>query len=118
MRYLSVGAIILGAVGGVLVAGLVSLTIWGVLLIPDIDNPTDPALMTGVIVGFIGAGYAGGRLTRPSATHGTLAGVLMAFIVGAVSIVSGSPAPPPTIVPLVILSAVLGRFGGGIAGRR
>jgi putative membrane protein (TIGR04086 family) len=118
MRSLSIGAIIMGAVIGVLVAALISLIAWGILLQTSIDSPEDPALMAGVVIGFIGAGYAGGRLTRPSATHGMLAGLVMAFIVGAVSIASGSPAPPITIAILVLLSAVLGRLGGLLAGRR
>ena len=118
MRSLSIGAIIMGAVAGVLVAALVSLVVWGILLLTGMDNPEDPALMAGVVIGLIGAGYAGGRLTRPSATHGMLAGLVMAFIVGAVSIASDSPAPPITIAILVLLSAVVGRLGGLVAGRR
>ena len=118
MRSLSIGAIIMGAVAGVLIAALVSLIVWGILLPTGMDNPEDPALMAGVVIGLIGAGYAGGRLSRPSATHGMMAGLVMAFIVGAVSIASGSPAPPMTIAILVLLSAVFGRLGGLVAGRR
>ena len=118
MRSLSIGAIIMGAVVGVLVAALISLIGWGILFQTAIDNPEDPALMAGVVIGLIGAGYTGGRLARPSATHGILAGLVMAFIVGAVSIVSGSPAPLITIAILVLLSGVLGRLGGLLAGRR
>lgn len=118
MRSLSIGAIIMGAVVGVLVAALISLIGWGILFQTAIDNPEDPALMAGVVIGLFGAGYTGGRLARPSATHGILAGLVMAFIVGAVSIVSGSPAPLITIAILVLLSGVLGRLGGLLAGRR
>lgn len=118
MRSLSIGAIIIGAVAGVLIAALVSLICWGVFLLTNIDSPEDPALMVGVVTGFLGAGYAGGRLTRPSPSHGMLAALLTSFIVGAVSIASGSPASPTTIAILVLLSAVLGRLGGMLAGRR
>lgn len=118
MRSLSLGAIIIGAVTGVLVAALVSALMWGILLLTGIETPEDPALMAGIVLGFSGAGYAAGRMTRPSAPHGLLAGLLMAVIVGAVSIASGSPAPPLVIVILVVLAAVLGRSAGAFAGRR
>ena len=118
MRSLSVAAIIIGAVAGVLVAALVSLVFWGILLLPGIDSPEDPALMVGIVVGFVAAGYSAGRMSRPSAPHGLLAGLLMAVIVGAISIASGSPAPPLVIVILVLLAAALGRVAGIIAGRR
>ena len=118
MRSLSIGAIIMGAVSGVLIAALVSLMVWAILLIPDVDQPEDPALMAGIVIGFLAAGYAGGRLSRPAPPHGMLAGLVMALIVGAVSIASGSPASPLTIAILVLLAAALGRLGGGLAGRR
>ncbi len=108
----------MGAAGGVLITALVSLLAWGLLLLPNVDNPEDPALMVGVAAGFIASGYAAGRLAQPAAPHGMLAGLLMATIVGVVSIASGSPARLPTIIILVILAAALGRSAGAIAGRR
>mgnify|MGYP001549318549 CR=1 FL=1 len=108
----------MGAVSGVLVAALVSALTWGTLTLTGMTTPEDPALMAGIVVGFSAAGYAAGRLSRPSAPHGLIAGLLMAVIVGAVSIVSGSPASPPVIVILVLLAAVLGRLAGAFAGRR
>jgi hypothetical protein len=118
VRSISIGAIIIGAVAGVLVAALVSLIVWSSLLLTTIDNPEDPALMAGVVVGFLVSGYAAGRMTRPSASHGMLAGLVMAIIVGAASIASGSPAAPITIVILVLLAAALGRSAGSYAGRQ
>lgn len=118
MKDLSIGAIILGAVAGVLIAAFVSAGLWGALALADYEDPQNPALMAGVVIGFIAAGYAGGRLSRPSGSHGLMAGLLMAGIVGAVSIASGSPATPPVILLLVLLAAVLGRLAGVIAGRR
>ncbi len=118
MRSLSLGAIIIGAVTGVLVAALVSALAWALLALAGMETPEDPALMAGIVVGFSGAGYAAGRMSRPSAPHGLIAGLLMAVIVGAVSIASGSPAPPLVIVILVLLAAALGRIAGAIAGRR
>lgn len=95
-----------------------SLAVWGILSMLNIANPVDPALMAGVVIGFFAAGYGGGRMTRPSATHGILAALLMAVIVGIVSIVSGSTPSPLTIVILVLLAATLGRLGGVAAGKR
>ena len=118
MRSLSVAAIIIGTATGALVVALSALATWGILLLIDFKTAEGPALMVGVIVGFLGAGYGAGRLTRPSAPHGMLAGLLLALIVGAVSIVSGSRPSPFTVVILVLLSAALGRLGGVVAGRQ
>lgn len=118
MRDLSIGAIIMGAVAGVLIAALVSAALWGILALTGSEDPQNPALMAGVVIGFFAAGYAGGRLSRPSGSHGLMAGLIMAVIVGAVSIASGSPASPLVILLLVLLAALLGRIGGVVAGRR
>ncbi len=118
MRAVSVGAIVLGAVAGILVVALVSVAVWALLAAAGVDEPRNGALMIGIIVGFTAAGYGAGRMEQPSGTHGMLAGLVAALIVGAVGIASGSPATPPTIVILVVLSGALGRLGGTIAGRR
>ncbi len=118
MRALSIGAVVIGAVTGILVTALVSAAGWALLLPTGIDRPQDPALMIGVIAGFVAAGYAAGRMEQPSPTHGMLSGLVTALIVGAVGIASGSPATTQTMAILVVLAGAIGRLGGLLAGRR
>jgi putative membrane protein (TIGR04086 family) len=115
----NLGAVVIGAVGGVMVAALLTVLIWVILAVGNLtESPQTPALFAGVFVGLFVAGYIGGRMTYPGASHGMLAALAMAAVVGAVALASGSPAPPLTIVVFVAFAAGLGRIGGALGGRR
>lgn len=71
------------------------------------------------LVATVGAGYLAGRFAHTgAAVNGGMAGLLIFFFVGVVSILSGTAPNPFELVMLGLVAAVLGSAGGALADRR
>ena len=116
-------SVTVGAVAGLLlmvVAGLLgTFLLWLAERIGwDSGDPAGWAVLSlALLVGEFTGGYVAGRLGKPAFArlNGSLAALGLYAVFATLSLVSGSPASPLTLVMFAVVAAALG-LGGGIVG--
>jgi hypothetical protein len=115
---LNLGALILGVGAGGLAASLISLLL-GFLLGLVADWGPDVGLIVGIVSGLaVGGWLAGNRSAHSHRFHGSVTGLLLAFVVVVVARFGGSPADTGTVLWLAVVSIVIGGLTGWLGGRR
>jgi putative membrane protein (TIGR04086 family) len=116
---LNIGAVALGVAAGGLVASLLALGLGVLLSIIGVPDGADIALVVGVLSGLgVGGWLAGWRARHSERFHGSVTGLVLAFLIIAIARIGGSPASTPTVIWLAVLSIVLAGAAGWLAGRR
>lgn len=115
---LNLGAVILGVGAGGLAASLVSLLL-GFLLGLMGDWGPDIGLVVGIITGLaVGGWLTGNRSVHSHRFHGSVTGLILAFVVVVIARFGGSPAETGTVLWLAVVSMVIGGLTGWLGGRR
>ena len=96
-----------------LVFGLLAFIFLGVSGIIS-DGGGDVVLLFLQFLSLVVAGYVAGRLRDTETIHGSLAGLLSAFVSGLIAITS-SQVSITGVVTLTLVAAVLGASGGALA---
>ena len=113
-----VGAVLLGAGAGSLLATIVGLVAWPVLELASVTAAPEAALLFGVLVGLGGGGFVAGRAARLAHVfHGALSGLALAGLVTTVARLGGSPAATGQVLVLAVVAIVVGGLGGAISTR-
>lgn len=116
---LNIGAVLAGVAAGSLTASAAALMTSGVLALLDVESGPDIGLAIGVLLGLAVAGWVAGRRARHSSRfHGSVTGLVLAFVVMAIAVLGGSPASTMTVLWLALLSAVIAGLTGWLAGRQ
>ena len=116
---LNIGAVLIGVATGGLVASVVGFVLGGLLAIAGFEEGSDIGLITGVITGLLAGGWVSGLRARHSERfHGAVAGLALAFVIMAIAILGGSPAPTSQILLLAAIAIALAGTAGWLAGRR
>ena len=115
-RTLQWHALLLGFGAATAIASLVATLTWAGAAALGRNSVTG-AVVFGVLVGLVGAGYVGGRLSMRKIFHGTLAALAFGFGVTIASMAGGSPAPPVQQAWFLALAAGLGATGAYLASR-
>lgn len=112
-------AVLVGFGLGILGIAALSLAIWLVLYLLDIDDAAGIATTFGTLGGFAIAGWLAGRRAPFSAWfHGALAAMGIALVVVVTSRLGGSSGAIAEVLLLALLASLLGGFGGYLGGRR
>ena len=115
---LNFGAVILGVAAGGLTASIVSVLL-GFLLGLAADWGPDVGLVVGILVGLgVGGWLAGSRSRHSHRFHGSITGLVLAFVVVIIARLGGSPASTGTVLWLALVSMVVGGVSGWLAGHR
>jgi hypothetical protein len=116
---LRVVAVLAGVAVGGLIATVAALILWAGFSLIGISDPPGAALVAGLVLGLLGAGYVAGRMA-PVFTrfHGMVTGLAVTGLVVIIARLGGSPAPTPPVVALAAIGIALGGVGGVIGGRR
>lgn len=113
-----VGAVLLGAGAGSLLATIVGLGAWPVLELLSVRAAPEAALLFGVLVGLAGGGFVAGRVAGLAQLfHGALSGLALAGLVTIVARLGGSPAATGQVLVLAVVAIVFGGLGGAISTR-
>ncbi|MEA1903064.1 MAG: hypothetical protein U9N56_06020 [Actinomycetota bacterium] len=116
---LNLGAVALGVAAGSLTASVVGLLLSGMLAVFDIDAGPDIGLIVGILTGLATGGWLAGLKARHSERfHGSVTGLVMAFLVMVIAVLGGSPASTVTILWLALIAIVVSGTTGWLAGRR
>lgn len=115
-RTLQWQALMLGFGAATVIASLAATLTWAATAALGRNSVTG-AVVFGVLVGLVGAGYVGGRLSMRKIFHGTLAALAFGFGVTIASMAGGSPAPPVQQAWFLVLAAGLGAAGAYLASR-
>lgn len=106
------------AVGG-LATTVVALSLWLVFDTAGLADPSGAALVAGLAVGLLAAGFTAGRMAPVfSRFHGMVTGLAVSGLVTAISRMGGSPAPVTQVLVLATIGIALGGLGGVVGGRR
>ena len=115
---LNLGAVILGVGAGGLAASILSLLL-GLVLGLFGDWGPDVGLVIGIVVGLAVGGWLSGSKSRHSHRfHGSITGLVLAFIIVAIARFGGSPANTGSVLWLAVVAIVTGGVAGWLGGRR
>lgn len=108
----------LGVGAGGLTASVVSLALGlGLGLLGDWGP--DVGLVIGILTGLAVGGWLSGRRSVHSHRfHGSVTGLVLAFVVVAIARFGGSPANTGSVLWLAVVSMVVGGLAGWLGGRR
>lgn len=111
-------AIFIGAVTGLMAAGLCAIVVWLIATALGAETASPVVNVVAVVFGLAAAGAVGGRLGDPSAFHGSMASMGLAFAVAALALLGGSPAQGPELAGFAALAAATGALAGWLTGLR
>ena len=116
---LNVGSVAIGVAAGSLAASVVGVVASWALTLAGVDDGSGIGLMLGVGSGLFAGGWTAGSRSRHSHRfHGSVTGLLMAFVIVFIALVGGSPAPTITVVIIAGISIIVSGLAGWLAGRR
>lgn len=116
---LNIGAVAFGVAAGGLLASLIALSLGSVLTVLDVAGGADIGLVLGILAGLAAGGWVAGLKARHSERfHGSVTGLVLAFLIIVIARFGGSPASTPTVIWLALLAIVLSGAAGWLAGRR
>ncbi|MGB7861025.1 MAG: hypothetical protein WBM90_11050 [Acidimicrobiia bacterium] len=116
---LNIGAVVAGVAGGVLAASIVGFGLAGALSILGVESGADVGLVLGILIGLlIGGWLAGTRARHSERFHGSVTGLVMAFVIMVIAVLGGSPAPTSQILLMALLAVLIAGGSGWLAGRR
>lgn len=113
------GAVILGVATGGLTASILSLLVGGGLAVGGVEQGPGIGLVVGILAGLTAGGWVAGRRARHSARfHGSVTGLLLAFVIVLIARIGGSPAPVGSVLVLALLAVIVSGLSGWMAGAR
>ncbi len=114
---LNLGAVVLGVAAGGLAASILSLVLGlGLGLIADWGP--DVGLVIGIMVGLaVGGWLSGSKSVHSHRFHGSITGLVLAFVIVAIARLGGSPASTGSVLWLALVSIVTGGLAGWLGGR-
>ena len=116
---LNPGAVILGVATGGLTASLLSLLVGGGLAVGGVDQGPGIGLVVGILIGLAAGGWVAGLRARHSSRfHGSVTGLVLAFVIVVIARIGGSPAPLASVLILALLSVIVSGLFGWLAGVR
>ena len=108
-----------GIATGTLVASFVGFGLAWLLTVIGVEAGSGIGLMLGSVSGLAAGGWLAGTRARHSERfHGAVTGLLLAFVITAIAVLGGSPAPTNAILLLALSAVVVAGLGGWLAGRR
>ena len=108
-----------GVATGALTASVVGFGLSSLLTLAGIETGADIGLMVGIVTGLGAGGWLAGKRARHSERfHGAVTGLVLAFVIMAIAVLGGSPAPTSSILLLALIAVVVSGLAGWLAGRR
>ena len=104
---------------GAVAATLLGLLLWVVLEFAGVERPVDFSILASVLAGCLIAGATAGRLAPTAGRfHGSVAGLLLAFVISFTALRGGSPARIWQVLTFFGVAVVSGGLGGSMGFRR
>lgn len=116
---LNLAAVIFGVATAGLTTSGVALILGILLSVTGVEDGANIGLVIGIGVGMAAGGWIAGHKARHSERfHGSVTGLVIAFLIMITARLGGSPASTGTILWLALLAVVVSGLFGWLAGRR